>query len=314
MRIVVLLSTYQGEKFIGEQLASILMQLPAEGKIIVRDDGSTDGTVEQIAALGDRRVRILPGANIGFAKSFFHLMEIVPANAQMVMLCDQDDVWLQGKIERAWQAIRNSGDEPMLYCSRLQLVDPQLGRLGLSPRWTRAPSFANALTENIVTGCTTALNLAAVRLVSSHSDSSHIYFHDWWMYLVVAAFGHVVFDPEPTILYRQHGANVIGMGSGIARYSAILRFLRKTNWVHIMYDQVEYFRAIHGQRLDPQKRRLLDRFFDPHSQAATARLILAPHRFQQSLAGEVLFRLLVIANVASGRGLLSKGMRARGRS
>lgn len=310
MRVVVLMSTYQGEQYVGEQLDSVLEQLPPEGRIVVRDDGSTDATVQRVEARADARVSVLRGANVGFVRSFFELMDRVPADAQMVMLCDQDDVWLPGKIERAWQAIEAGGDVPTLYCSRLRLVGPQLRDAGLSPARHRPPSFANALTENIVTGCTAALNPAALHLVRRHGDLSRIRFHDWWLYLVVAAFGRVVFDPHPTVLYRQHASNVIGMGSGLARYRAILRFLWRNNWVHIMFSQIENFRAVHGAQLEPANRRLLDRYFDPHGGRAVARLLLAPRRFQQSLAGEALFRLLLLASIASGRGLLPHGARA----
>ena len=309
MRVVVLMSTYQGERYIQEQLASVLTQLPPEGRIVIRDDGSTDETVAKIYGVRDERISLVRGPNVGFVRSFLELLGTAPDDAEMIMLADQDDVWLPHKIERAWNVIGGSADVPTLYCSRLQLVDKQLTPLGLSPNWPQQPSFQNALTENIVTGCTAALNVPAARLARRSGDPNRIYFHDWWMYLVVAAFGRVVFDPEPTVLYRQHGSNVIGMGSGMARYRAMLRFLRKTNWVHVMFEQIQEFGAAHGTQLDAQQQRLLDRYFDPHDGGATVRLLFAPRRFQQSLAGEILFRILVAACVASGRGLLPRRIR-----
>jgi glycosyltransferase involved in cell wall biosynthesis len=314
MRVVVLMSTYQGERYVGDQLASVLEQLPPEGRIVIRDDGSTDGTVDRILTVADKRVSLVRGPNIGFVRSFFWLMESAPPEAEMIMLCDQDDVWLPGKIERAWQALKDSDGEPTLYCSRLRLVDPRLGNLGLSPRWPRPPSFANALAENIVTGCTAALNPAALRIACRHGDLSRIHFHDWWLYLVITAFGHVIYDPEPTVLYRQHEGNVIGMGSGLARYRAILRFLRRTNWVHVMFNQIENFRAVHGPQLIEQRRQLLDRFFNPRDAMATARLVVTSRRFQQSLLGEAFFRLMLVACIASGRGLLPENARAAARA
>jgi glycosyltransferase involved in cell wall biosynthesis len=312
MRVIVLMSTYQGERWVVEQVRSILDQLPAGGQLLLRDDGSRDGTADKVEAIGDPRVILQRGENLGFVRSFQTLLASVPEDAEMTMLSDQDDIWLPGKIERAWRIVGSSGTIPTLYCSRLKLVDGQLHSLGLSPNWRRPPCFKNALTENIVTGCTAALNPAALRLVRHYGDPARIYFHDWWLYLVVAAFGRVIWDPEPTVLYRQHEANAIGMGSGFARYRVILRFLRRTNWVHVMFNQIENFRAVHGPQLDPHLRRLLDRFFDPHDAAATARLLLAPCRFQQSLAGEAFFRLLVLACVVSGRGLLPESDRAAG--
>lgn len=304
MRVVVVMSTFEGERFVREQVESILAQLPPEGRLLVRDDGSRDGTADAVAAVGDARISLTRGENLGFAASFFQLLDAVPADAEMVMLSDQDDVWLPERIERAWHVLGHTGEQPVLYCSRMRLVDAQLRPLGLSRVPGRGPSFANALAENIVTGCTVALNPAALRLAVQRPDPPQVHFHDWWLYLVVAAFGRVVFDPEPTVLYRQHGANVIGTGAGMGRYRTMLRFLRRTNWVHIMFLQIAAFRKVHAPRLHAAQLRLLDRYFDPHSPPAVARLLFAPRRFQQSLAGELAFRLLVAASIASRRGLL----------
>lgn len=306
MRVVVVMSTFDGERFVGEQVASILSQLPADGRLLVRDDGSRDGTAAVVDAIGDPRVELTRGPNVGFAASFFQLLDAVPADAGLVMLSDQDDVWLPRRIDRAMQAVQSAGGEPVLYCSRMRLVDEQLRPLGLSRVPERGPSFANALAENIVTGCTVALNAAALRLARQRASPSQVGFHDWWLYLVVAAFGRVVFDPEPTVLYRQHGANVIGMGAGLARWRAIVRYLRKTNWVHILFQQVEEFRAVHGARLGEAERRVLERYFNPNDSLVTARLLFAPRLFQQSLVGEAAFRLLLAAAIVSGRGLLPR--------
>jgi glycosyltransferase involved in cell wall biosynthesis len=312
MRVVVLMSTYAGERYVREQIASILDQLPGEGRLIVRDDGSPDGTADVVAGIADPRITLLRGENQGFVRSFLGLIAAAPADAEMVMLSDQDDVWLPDKIERAWRVIGSSGAEPTLYCSRLRLVDQALRPIGLSPLWPRTPSFANALTENVVTGCTAALNPAAVRLLRGHGDPSRIYFHDWWLYLVVSAFGRVRFDPQPTMLYRQHGQNAIGMGDGWRRYWAILRFLRKRNWVHIMFRQIQNFRAVYGDALPAAQRQLLDSTFDPANWRAVARLTLYPQRLRQTMVSDLLFRGILVLDLLTGRGLLPKQEPSRG--
>ncbi|MDB5954977.1 glycosyltransferase family 2 protein [Ramlibacter sp.] len=304
MRVVVLLSTWQGERFIEEQLRSILGSLPADGRIIVRDDGSTDGVVARIESLGESRVTVLRGENIGFARSFFTLLHAAPDDADLVMFSDQDDVWLPDKIGRAMAALAPLRDEPALYCSRLRLVDEHLHPLGLSPAWPRPPSFRNALVENIAFGCTCALNRAGLLLARRNGDERLLQFHDWWLYLVISAFGRVVADPEPTILYRQHTANSVGARLGWRRYTHAIRFLGRKNWVHAMFAQIDNFRRVHGDRLEPEDRRLLDRYFDPRRPSAVARLLLMPVRFRQRLPDEVLLRLLLLANLLSGRRLL----------
>lgn len=304
MRVVVLMSTYQGERFIMEQLLSILSQLPEDGRLLIRDDGSNDKTVAIIQSIDDPRISLTCGTNLGFSRSFFTLMAATPDSADMVMLSDQDDVWLPQKIERAWQHIKNANGTPTLYCARQQLVDINLGPIALSQRFSRPPSFQNALTENIVTGCTAAFNRAALDLALKLNDTDRVYFHDWWLYLVVSAFGKVLVDDEPTIFYRQHGGNTIGRGAGISRYYEILRFLRKKSWLHIMYRQIEQFNVDYGSQLSPPQKKLLEMYFNPHDVASLWRLLFSIKRFRQSLLGEIFLRGLLVTEVILGRGLL----------
>lgn len=306
MRVVVLMSTYQGARYVVEQLRSILDQLPPGGRIVVRDDGSTDGTPDTILALGDGRITLTRGPNIGFARSFLTLLAEAPEDADMVMLADQDDVWLPHKIQRAWDHLAPLAGVPALYCSRLQLVDAQLQPLGLTPLRKRPPSFQNALAENIVTGCTAALNPAAVKLVCQCGDGALIHFHDWWCYLVVAAFGKVVYDPEANILYRQHGGNVIGMGSGWGRYLANVRYIRKTSWVQIMYRQVGNLLAAHGAQLSATQLLLISTRFYPQQPMTVWRLASSSQRYRQTLLDEFLFRTLVLVECVIGRRMPAK--------
>lgn len=304
------MSTWQGERFIEEQLRSILDQLPERGQVIVRDDGSTDGVVARIEAIGDRRVSVICGENIGFARSFLTLMKTAPTDADVILLSDQDDFWLPGKIARAIEHLAPLRDRPALYFSRLRLVDEGLRPLGLSPAWTRAPSFRNALAENIAVGCTCAINRAGLLLARQLGDPNLIYFHDWWLYLVISAFGEVVADPEPTILYRQHAANAVGTGRGWRRYLTTLRMLGRKNWVHAMFGQIENLRGVHAGTLGPEESRLLDRYFDPRRPSTVARLLLTPMRLRQRPFDDVLLRLLILLSLATGRGLLPKTARA----
>jgi glycosyltransferase involved in cell wall biosynthesis len=294
--VIVLLSTWNGEQFLRAQLASILAQLPTGGRIVVRDDGSCDGTVEEIESLEDTRVTTLRGTNIGFVQSFFELMQRVPGDAEFVFFSDQDDVWLPDKISRAVNLL-SSVQGPGLYCSRLKLVDDKLRPIGVSSTLKRQASFENALVENVATGCTCALNRAALELVRNGGDLRRVMFHDWWMYLVVSAYGTVLFDDNASILYRQHGANVVGMGAGWRRYVTILKFALRKNWVHMMYDQISNFRAVHYSQLPPEKKALLDAYFDPTRRTTALRLVLSSRRFRQTFLLELMMRLLILASL-----------------
>jgi glycosyltransferase involved in cell wall biosynthesis len=311
MKVVVLMSTWQGERFIEEQLLSILGQLPPDGRVIVRDDGSTDGVVQRIRDIGDSRVSVTCGENLGFARSFFSLLAAAPLDADVFMLSDQDDVWLPGKIARAVDGLARLNGRPGLYFSRLQLVDEELRPMGLSSCWPRQPSFRNALVENIAIGNTCAMNRAGLLLARETGDLRLVHFHDWWLYLVISALGEVVADPEPTILYRQHSTNAVGAGQGWRRYLQGLRLARKQHWIRAMFGQIENFRRLHAARLSPEDQNLLERYFNPQRPVSLARLLLLPVRLRQKLSDEVLLRLLILSFLGSGRRLLPYAAPAR---
>lgn len=290
------MSTFQGERFVRQQLISILNQMESNGRILVRDDGSRDHTVAAIEAIADPRITILKGSNLGFSRSFLTLLNLAPADADMVMFSDQDDVWLPGKIDRAWQHLQALGNVPGLYGSAQMLVDSDLQPLQRTAGWPRGPSFAGALTENIVTGCTAAINCQALELLRQAGVPDGVYLHDWWLYLVVSAFGRVVFDDEPTLLYRQHGANQIGHGAGwLGRQAAIVRFLMRNDWVGILLGQVHALRQHYWELLDPEARHLLCRYFLRRGQKMVPswRLVFSARRWRKGPAYEIILRLLL---------------------
>jgi glycosyltransferase involved in cell wall biosynthesis len=296
-RVVVLMSTYQGERFVEEQLRSILDQLPPGGLIQVRDDGSRDRTVAIVEAIGDPRIQLVRGRNLGFARSFLTLIAEAPPDADLVMLSDQDDVWLPSKIDRAWQRLQPLGSKPALYGSAQMLVDAELRPLHPTPPWPRGPSLVSALTENIITGCTAAFNRPALVLLQRAGVPHGVHLHDWWLYLVIGAFGSVLYDDEPTILYRQHGGNQIGHGAGwLARNLGFLRALWRSDWVGTLLGQVGALMRHYGDHLDSPTRQLIVGMFDVHEGRAVApwRLILASRRQRQTMGQEVVFRVLLL--------------------
>jgi len=295
-RFVVLISTYQGEDFILEQLESILVQLPADGRILIRDDGSRDRTIALVESLKEPRVTTLRGENLGFGASFLTLLAMAPADTDMVMFADQDDVWLPGKVDRAWQHLRALGEVPALYGGAKLLVDEALRPLGRSPPWPRPPSFRNALSENIITGCTAAINRRAVKLMKRAGVPSGVQFHDWWLYLVISAFGVVVHDEEPMLLYRQHSSNQIGQGAGlVGRYSGVVQFLWRRDWVGILLAQTGALMHHYGDSLDPGNRYLVLNHFEEFAGQVRPRwrLILGLTRWRQLAMHEIPWRLLL---------------------
>lgn len=203
---------------------SLVAQTHTAWTLHYRDDGSADGTTDILrefcAGAGcGRCTDVSDGQRLGAAKSFLHLLATARTSvAAFFAFADQDDVWLPEKLARGVDALTRCPEGvPALYCARQWLVDADLNRRRLSAPVRRPPGFLPALTQNIATGCTIMLNQAAVDCVLASKPPDEAW-HDWWCYLVVAGCGGLVLaDPTPVILYRQHGANVIGAPAGQTR-------------------------------------------------------------------------------------------------
>jgi len=215
------MASYNGEKFIGDQLSSFEGQDHHRWHLYVSDDGSTDATrsiVTKFAARRARRneVRLVEGPRKGFVANFLIALSRAP-NADYFALSDQDDIWEEGKLTRAlsWFMKVQPG-LPALYCGRSRTADIEGRPVGLSTPFMRPPSFANSLVQNIGGGNTMVMNIAARDLIRQAGCEPDVVFHDWWIYQLVSGAGGMVFyDLHPSILYRQHGANLIGDGTSL---------------------------------------------------------------------------------------------------
>lgn len=261
-RVNVLLPTYNGTRYLREQLQSIEAQALPVARITIRDDGSTDGSdvLVQEWAKGRSNVHLLQGPRLGAVNSFFTLLEGCGDECDYFAFADQDDVWLPDKVERAVVSLDRYGtEEPAMYCSRVEYVDESLGHIGYS-QVPKKVDFANALVENVATGCTVVLNHSARSLLRRGFPQKTI-MHDWWCYLVLSALGTVVFDELPSVKYRQHGGNVVGgTSSRIELFRrGIARFVSSSPRV-LLSDQALEFRRRFGDSLTQEKKRILDCF------------------------------------------------------
>jgi glycosyltransferase involved in cell wall biosynthesis len=220
-RIAVLLSTYNGQRFLAGQLDSLRAQTHADWVLYWRDDGSSDASPTILRAfLGDlppgRVVAFDDPGRYGATGSFLRLLSAAVRDGhETLAFADQDDVWLSDKLARGAAALRSvPAGVPALYFARQRVVDTELRPLGLSLPIRRPPGFPAALTQNLATGCTQMLNRVAAELVAA-STAPAAANHDWWCYLVVAAAGgRLLYDPTPAVLYRQHAGNTIGAPAG----------------------------------------------------------------------------------------------------
>lgn len=262
-RVAVLMSTYNGERFLREQLDCIRDQQGVEVQLFVRDDGSTDSTLailKDYAHLWPQLAKIAPGPNLRAAKSFLALLQAAPGGFDYYAFADQDDWWAPDKLARGVAMIEASGEGPRLYCSHVTCTDEDLTPLGELSR-NDDTRFEHLVFENIAYGCTVVMNVAARGLVADQPPEAGVAMHDWWCAMAAAAFGQVIFDPEPRILYRQHGANDTGTQPyrlmEIGRQLRVLR--RNPNAFYPIHAQCSEFLRLHGDRLKPQHRRLLER-------------------------------------------------------
>lgn len=215
-KILVLLSTYNGEKYLKEQIESILNQKTIhEVEIMVRDDGSCDNTIEILKFYEEHyptRVMVYFEENIGYIKSYFELISKAQGY-DYYALSDQDDVWLEDKIETAISKLLACKEEgPLLYGSCSYLVNDQLERMGETQKNLRGITWDNLLIQNFFPGHTQVFNEQLCRILKKDIDCSKIYVHDFWITYMAFLYGKIIFDNESHTLYRQHGQNTVGFG------------------------------------------------------------------------------------------------------
>jgi glycosyltransferase involved in cell wall biosynthesis len=274
MTINILLSTYNGEKYLREQFDSLLNQTYSDWVLIVRDDGSIDNTlsiIEEYQKKYPEKIEKLSDTtgNAGVIRSFEILLK--NSSADYILFCDQDDVWLPQKIELSFQKMQEMeslyGKIPLLVHTDLMIVDENLQVIHDS-FWKSAGIQPKVLDGNIhflalcnsVTGCTVMINKEAKNKILPFPNK--IKMHDEWMGICTMKHGKMDYLPIPTIKYRQHGKNQCGAAE--ANYSLRNRLLNIKNvieenielykyhhsalyktFLHYLYYKIKYFYKIH---------------------------------------------------------------------
>lgn len=222
-KVAILMCTYNGAKFLSEQLDSIASQTYANWELWVSDDGSNDETwlilEAYISKWGNQRLHIQTGPKNGFVKNFMSLVCNKNIRADLFAFSDQDDVWAKDKLESAIKWFHNLPQQtPALYATRTILVDANNNEIGLSPLFKKKPSFENALVQPIGGANTMVFNNYARKLALDISDEIKIPSHDWLMYLLVTGCeGKVNYDSQPSLRYRQHAKNLFGTNCGLGQ-------------------------------------------------------------------------------------------------
>ena len=296
-KVVVLMSTYNGERYIKEQIDSIISQT-IKVKLIVRDDGSRDKTqviLEEYRKQG--KLDWYQGENIGFVKSFLTLLKNAP-KADYYAFADQDDYWEKNKLEVAIEKIKNE-QIPCTYCSNLKVVDENLKQVGYYFKKEKMKTnLDNILLDNIAAGCTMVFNYMLANLVNK-CNVLKVSYHDWWICILAAAFGKIIYDENSYIKYRQHGTNVVGFKKKNYNFiwlkNKFISIINKEKWS----DDVKIYcrELLRGYRKELTNKQIIlleDILFFNNSWSSRFRLIFNKNFSFGTIKGNVYKRVLIL--------------------
>lgn len=301
MRLIVLMSSYNGEKYIREQLDSLLRQTLQPDLIYIRDDGSKDDTVAILDEYAGKYpfIRYYCGENKGPAKSFWELI-CNCEEADYYALCDQDDVWFDDKLSVALEKLKEEDNEiPLLYCSKYTLTDGDLHPIDSNVSSLYGFSdFPHSLIYHTAPGCTFVFNHESrKKIVRYDIEKEYCVIHDAIIHKVVTLFGRMILDDKSHMYYRQHGNNEIGMNA-----NRIQVFMGRVN--RFLNGKIRCYRSntaksllnVYGEEADKDKKELLNivanYMKDPHLK----RELMSRECFRSHTINDLFFIFLVLVN------------------
>ena len=309
--IAILLSTYNGAKFLRQQLDSLFVQSYTSFKIFVRDEGSQDTTLDILKSYD---VKLLPSnTNLGPKKSFITLLNytIKKSEFDYFMFCDQDDVWCADKVEKTLNKMLNMeatyGNIPTLVHTDLEVVDESLKTIA-SSMWRyehilpNKNAFGRLLIQNTITGNTVMINRALAEKCLTIPNGAIM--HDWWLGLVASQFGKIGFIVKPTIKYRQHLNNSIGAKKSKFNFYLLLKslvvYLFGPNRLYLEelqsnIDQARCFLRFYSSTLDDDCTKLLQDFISlPKKNFVMRKIIIIKHKlFKNSFINNIYLLLKI---------------------
>ncbi|WP_159795626.1 glycosyltransferase family 2 protein [Streptococcus halichoeri] len=313
MKINILMSTYNGEAYLTQQIQSIQNQTVTDWKLLIRDDGSTDQTPEIIKAFEaqDSRIQFInrdDRQNFGVIKNFYTLLKY--DQADIYCFSDQDDVWLKDKLETQLSAFTNQPAQlPVMVYMDLKVVDQDLNVLNESMIRSQSAhpntKLVQELTENAVTGGVSAINHALAQRWTRYDG---LIMHDWYLALLATALGKLIYIDQPGELYRQHANNVLGARTLDKRFKLFRQgpkklFTRYWHLIHQSQVQAQHIIDAYATELTPEKHQLLADYVDFDQQPFRERLRrLIKHRYTKNQWKHIIvFRLLLLTNLYNAR-------------
>ena len=296
-KIQILLSTFNGEKYLREQLDSFLKQSCFEKvKVLIRDDGSTDNTIEILKEYRDKYgFQVLFGENLGVNGSYEVLLHNCDERCQYFAFSDQDDVWLPHKLDLAVSRLeKQNATLPAMFFSLSCITDENLKSIGISQKPVYGVSFYNAMVQNVCPGHTQVFNRITLQFLKE-SNFKEINVIDWWTYLIVSGLGQVIYEPEYTVLHRQHGKNAVGYEmKAVKKFFARFRRVWSGESIKLAL-QLECYRKNFGALLPIDYKRELDDFLDSQESFLSRLLYIKRAKvFRQAKTEDVYMYLLYL--------------------
>ena len=297
-KVAVIMSTYNGEKFIREQLDSILNQSYKNIDLIVRDDGSKDKTVEIIKEYQEKHknIKLHEGQNLGFVKSFFELLKL--AEADYYAYADQDDIWIENKIELAVNSLNKLDDQkPNMAFGNSDYYNENMEFIGYGEK-NKEYSFLSSLFACVGQGMTMTVNKKTRDMIIENMPKS-CFFHDWWTYIICVALGNVAYDNVTTVKYRRRKENATSEGQGYLRLLIwrVKNLLFKDGMKDIKQQMVN-FRDIYYNELNEEQKEILDLFSnEKYNFFKALKKAFYPKRIRRTLADDLMLRAIFILGV-----------------
>ena len=277
--INIVIATYNGEKYLKEQLDSILAQTYKEFAIYICDDNSNDGTVAIIEEYKKKYPGIIKfkvnEKNTGSPKHNFWSLIQDASECDYMMFCDQDDVWLKDKVKHSIDCIKKAETEygsttPVLFNTDLIIVDESLNEIHKSFEKTHnvshyKTSLNQIISQNTVTGCTMVINKPLIDIMQEKKPTYFV-MHDWWIELLASSFGEIIYSDEKTVLYRQHNNNTVGIRNIRNPLFCIKFFFCELSSIkqalNNSYRQAEALLKLYYNKLDDQQKNIIIQYIN----------------------------------------------------
>lgn len=289
--VLIMMSTYNGEKYICSQIDSIINQKNVNIFILIRDDGSTDNTVKYILEYCNKynNIKLIQGENIGWKKSFMKLVYKAKNNYDYYAFADQDDVWLNNKLIKAIECIEKNSI-PSLYYSMMTQVDQNLNEMKEQQENHYPIKKHKVLFQNFVQGSTIVYNNLLHEKLLAYKIQNEVA-HDIWIPIVATYLGTVYFDVNSYILYRKHN-------------EAVTVKMKKKYWTMLLHNLLSNKKVanyakylLDGYRnfLEKEDEKYLDTLVDYKKNKL--RLFFDSNIRKKSLKGTILLKLSILLNL-----------------